>query len=138
MKVRQVIRLLEEDGWYLVVSRGSRRQFKHPTKPGRVTVAGHPGHDLAKYEEQHSEAGQAGKEGEVAVYRFLVVIERANDNYSAYAPDLPGRVTTGKTREEAERQVREAIEEHVRGLIEDNLPIPVSSASAGYMAVALP
>jgi len=47
MKIREVIRLLEEDGWYLVVTRGSHRQLKHPTKPGRVTVAGHPGHDLA-------------------------------------------------------------------------------------------
>lgn len=47
MKVREIIKLLEEDGWYLVRQRGSHRQFKHPTKPGRVTVAGNPGDDLA-------------------------------------------------------------------------------------------
>lgn len=47
MKVRDVIRLLEEDGGYLVITRGSHRQFKHPGKPGRVTIAGHPNHDLA-------------------------------------------------------------------------------------------
>jgi predicted RNA binding protein YcfA (HicA-like mRNA interferase family) len=47
MKIREIIRLLEEDGWYLVVTRGSHRQFKHPSKPGRVTVAGHLSHDLA-------------------------------------------------------------------------------------------
>jgi predicted RNA binding protein YcfA (HicA-like mRNA interferase family) len=47
MKIRDVIKLLEEDGWYLVVTKGSHRQYKHPTKPGRVTIAGHPGHDLA-------------------------------------------------------------------------------------------
>jgi predicted RNA binding protein YcfA (HicA-like mRNA interferase family) len=47
MKIRDVIRLIEEDGWYLVVTRGSYRQYKHPVKPGRVTIAGHPGDDLA-------------------------------------------------------------------------------------------
>jgi predicted RNA binding protein YcfA (HicA-like mRNA interferase family) len=48
MKVRDVIRLLEEDGWFLVATRGSHRQYKHPNKPGRVTVAGKPSDDLAK------------------------------------------------------------------------------------------
>jgi len=47
MKVREAIRLIEEDGWYLVATKGSHRQFKHPQKAGRVTVAGHPSHDLA-------------------------------------------------------------------------------------------
>ena len=47
MKVRQVIRLLMDDGWRLVATRGSHRQFKHPEKPGRVTVHGKPSHDLA-------------------------------------------------------------------------------------------
>jgi predicted RNA binding protein YcfA (HicA-like mRNA interferase family) len=47
VKVREVIRLLEADGWNLVRTRGSHRQFKHPTKPGLVTVAGGGGDDLA-------------------------------------------------------------------------------------------
>ena len=47
MKVKEVIRLLEDDGWYLVRTKGSHRQFKHPTKAGRVTIAGHPSDDLA-------------------------------------------------------------------------------------------
>jgi len=47
MKVREVLRLLRDDGWYLVATGGSHRQFKHPTKLGRVTVAGQPGNDLA-------------------------------------------------------------------------------------------
>jgi len=46
MKVRDVISLLEQDGWYLVATQGSHRQYKHPTKAGRVTVAGKPSHDL--------------------------------------------------------------------------------------------
>lgn len=47
MKVRDVIALLEHDGWFLVAIRGSHRQYKHPSKPGRVTVPGKPGDDLA-------------------------------------------------------------------------------------------
>jgi len=47
VKVREVIRLIESDGWYLAATRGSHRQYKHPAKPGRVTIAGHPGDDLA-------------------------------------------------------------------------------------------
>lgn len=48
MKVREVIRLLGREGWVLVVTKGSHRQFKHPTKPGRVTVSGHLGDDMPK------------------------------------------------------------------------------------------
>jgi predicted RNA binding protein YcfA (HicA-like mRNA interferase family) len=47
MKIRDIIKLLEADGWYRVVMKGSHRQYKHPTKQGRVTIAGHPGDDLA-------------------------------------------------------------------------------------------
>ena len=47
MKVRDVILLIEADGWYLVATKGSHRQYKHPHKPGRVTIAGHPNDDLA-------------------------------------------------------------------------------------------
>ena len=47
MKVREILRLLRDDGWVSVATRGSHTQLKHPTKPGRVTVAGHPNHDLA-------------------------------------------------------------------------------------------
>jgi predicted RNA binding protein YcfA (HicA-like mRNA interferase family) len=47
VKVRDVLRLLEDDGWYLVRTRGSHRQYKHPTKAGLVTLPGKPGDDLA-------------------------------------------------------------------------------------------
>ena len=47
MKIRDVIRLIEEDGWSLVATKGSHRQFKHRTKPGRLRIARHPGDDLA-------------------------------------------------------------------------------------------
>lgn len=69
------------------------------------------------------------------MHRFLVVIEKANGNYSAYLPDLPGCVATGGTREEVERNIHEAIQMHVRGLQEDDLPIPDSQSFAKYIAV---
>jgi len=69
------------------------------------------------------------------MYRFLVVIEKADGNYSAYSPDLPGCVATGETREEAQRNMHEAIETHVKGLLEDNLPVPESQSFAEYVAV---
>jgi predicted RNA binding protein YcfA (HicA-like mRNA interferase family) len=47
MKVSEILRLLRGDGWYLVATRGSHRQYKHRSKPGRVTVPGKPGDDLA-------------------------------------------------------------------------------------------
>jgi len=67
--------------------------------------------------------------------RFLIVVERAGENYSAYSPDLPGCVAAGKTREQATRRMHEAIEMHVAGLREDGLAIPKSSSSAEYIAV---
>ena len=47
MNVRDIIRLIEQDGWYQVATRGSHRQYKHPRKPGRVTITGKPSDDLA-------------------------------------------------------------------------------------------
>jgi len=69
------------------------------------------------------------------MHRFLVVIEKANGNYSAYSPDLPGCVATGATREEVEKSMHEAIEMHVKGLLEDKLPIPESQSFAEYVEV---
>jgi len=69
------------------------------------------------------------------MYRFLVVIEKANGNYSAYSPDLPGCVATGRTVQETETNISEAIEMHVKGLLEDRLPVPDSHATAEYIVV---
>ena len=69
------------------------------------------------------------------MHRFLVIIEKAEGNYSAYSPDLQGCIATGATREDAERNMREVIDMHVRGLLEDNLPIPETNSFAGYVAV---
>jgi predicted RNase H-like HicB family nuclease len=64
------------------------------------------------------------------MYRFLVVIEKAEGNYSAYPPDLPGCVATGKTRDQVTRNMHNAIDMNVRGLLEDKLPVPPSRSFA--------
>lgn len=69
------------------------------------------------------------------MYRFLVVVEKAGGNYSAYSPDLPGCVATGKTRDQAARNMHRAIEMHVRGLLEDKLPVPQGHSFAEYVAI---
>jgi predicted RNase H-like HicB family nuclease len=68
--------------------------------------------------------------------RYAIVIEAANDNFSAYVPDLAGCVATGKTVEDAEREIRAAIEFHLAGLRADNLPIPPASSRVDYVEVA--
>lgn len=70
------------------------------------------------------------------MHRFLVVIEKAGDNYSAYSPDLPGCVATGESREDAEANMHEALEFHVQGMIEEGEPIPASASFAEVMVVA--
>lgn len=69
------------------------------------------------------------------MHRFLIVIEKAGENYSACSPDLPGCIATGKTRDQAEERMHEAIGMHIRGLIEDGLPVPKSHSSASFVVV---
>ena len=62
--------------------------------------------------------------------RYAVVIEKAEANYSAYVPDLPGCVATAATVEAAEEEIREAIRFHIDGLKEDGLPVPEPTSMA--------
>ncbi len=59
--------------------------------------------------------------------QYAMIIEKGENNYSAYFPDLPGCIATGKTLEEVKRGMREALELHLQGLREDGLPIPEPS-----------
>ncbi|MEX2187858.1 MAG: type II toxin-antitoxin system HicB family antitoxin [Pirellulales bacterium] len=65
--------------------------------------------------------------------RYAIVIEKAASNYAAYVPDLPGCVATGATREETEHLLREAIELHIEGLMQDGIPIPEPMAAVDYV-----
>ena len=72
------------------------------------------------------------------MYRFLVIFEKGTANYGAYSPDLPGCVAVGDTLEETEKNMREAIEMHIQGMIEDNKLIPTPQSTARYMDIQMP
>ncbi|NIO08659.1 MAG: type II toxin-antitoxin system HicB family antitoxin [Deltaproteobacteria bacterium] len=65
--------------------------------------------------------------------KYLVIIEKALHNFSAFSPDLPGCVATGATRQEVEERMRDAIRMHLDGMSADGLPIPEPSAVAEYI-----
>ena len=65
--------------------------------------------------------------------RYAVVIEKAEGNYSAYVPDLPGCVATGDTVEAIEREIRDAIRFHIDGLVQDGVPVPAPTSIAEYV-----
>ena len=131
MKVRDIIRLLEQDGWYLKTTKRSHRQYKHPTKTGTCDFAGPPQRrSTTRHAEQRPEAGRS------ETMNYVVIYEKSATDWSAYVPDLPGVITTGRTKEQVQRLIREAIEFHLEGLREDDLPIPEASASAEVVTVS--
>ena len=69
------------------------------------------------------------------MYKYLVIFERAGDNYSAYSPDIPGCIATGRTRDEVEKNIREAISFHIEGLVEDKSPVPEPTSFTEYIEV---
>ena len=68
--------------------------------------------------------------------RYAIVIEKAEANYSAYVPDLPGCIATGASIQEVEAEIREAIEFHIEGLREDGSLIPLPSSQVEYIEIA--
>jgi predicted RNase H-like HicB family nuclease len=69
------------------------------------------------------------------VKRYAIVVEDAGTNLAAYVPDLPGCVATGRTQEEVEQRIREAIELHLEGMREDGLPIPEPTSRVDYVDI---
>lgn len=68
--------------------------------------------------------------------KYLIIIESTNTGFSAYSPDLPGCISTGRTREEVEQNMHEAIEFHLEGLQKGGYPIPEPSSASAYVEVA--
>ena len=134
MKVRDLIKRIETDGWRQVSQEGSHRQYKHPAKPGRVTVPGHPGDDVAIGTLKNILRKRSWKRSKYV--RYTIIIEKAGNNYSAYVPDLPGCITTGPTVEQTKRNMEEAIAFHLRGMREDGEPIPLPNSTADVVEVA--
>ncbi len=71
------------------------------------------------------------------VFKYLVIIEKADGNFSAYSPDLPGCVATGKTIKETHTRMRDAIQFHIEGLNREGLAIPEPSAQIKYVEIAI-
>jgi len=69
------------------------------------------------------------------MHKYIVVFEKANDNYSAYSPDIPGCIATGSTRGEAEKNIKEAITFHLEGLKKDGLPVLEPASFTEYIEV---
>ena len=67
--------------------------------------------------------------------KYLVIFEKADKNYSAYSPDIPGCIATGTTRQEAEENIKEAITFHLEGLASEGLPTPEPSSFTEYIEV---
>ena len=130
MKISEIVRLLEQDGWTLKRTTGSHRHFTHPTKPGLVTVR----RQAQRYLEaqDRSEHPEAGRPTEGAAVRGYVVVFEGDDasGYSAYSPDLPGVVAAADTRAETEQLMREAMAEHISLLRENGDPVPEPAEAA--------
>ena len=71
----------------------------------------------------------------IKMHKYLVIFEKVNKNYSAYSPDIPGCIATGKTRDEAEKNIKQAIRFHIEGLKEDGLPTPKPASFTQYIEV---
>ena len=69
--------------------------------------------------------------------RILVIIEKGEHSYGAYSPNVPGCVAVGDTREEVEQLMKEALQEHLQMMREENLPLPESRTEAEYMDIPL-
>ena len=132
--VRDALRQVERDGWQLVRTRERHRQYRHPEKPGTVTIAGKPGDGLPRGDVgRHPQARRV--QGVRKPVQYTIVIERPPRNYAAYAPDLPGCIATGATREEVVREMRRAIAFHIESLREHGEPVPEPRCTAAVVDV---
>jgi predicted RNA binding protein YcfA (HicA-like mRNA interferase family)/predicted RNase H-like HicB family nuclease len=137
VKVGLGIKRLETAGWLLVATRASHRQFKHPIRPGRVSVAGKPSDELApgtlrSISKQHFQTVSSSPS---MTRTDAVVIEQAGAGISAYVPDLPGCVAAASSREAVLVEIRAAIQFHLEGLASDGFVAPASSSSVEMVSV---
>jgi predicted RNA binding protein YcfA (HicA-like mRNA interferase family)/predicted RNase H-like HicB family nuclease len=130
MKVREVIQLLEKNGWKEMRSKGSHRHFKHPEHAYLVTVPGNDGKELAP---GTLNAYTKEVRFEMSLRRYSLVIEPTS---TAFSPDVPGCVAVGDTAEEARRNFQDALAVHFEAMREIGEPIPEPRISVDYVEVA--
>jgi predicted RNA binding protein YcfA (HicA-like mRNA interferase family)/predicted RNase H-like HicB family nuclease len=129
MKMRDLIKRIEDDGWRLARTKGSHRQYHHPSKPGTVTVAGHPSDELPPGT-LNSMIEASGVE-----LKYLVIYDKSPTGWGAFVPDLPGLGVAGSTLEEVKKLIREGIEFHIEGMKLNGDPIPQPSVQTEYVSV---
>ena len=95
----------------------------------RPTIDGHPADDLAPGT-PNSIFLMSKNKGIIRMHRFLIVILKSQEKLFGIFSGFPGCIATGKTRDEAEERMQEAIEMHIQGLVEDGLPVPKLPVSA--------
>jgi predicted RNase H-like HicB family nuclease len=106
MKIRDIMKLIETDGWQMVRQTGSQRQFNSSNKTGKLM-------------------------------EYLVIYEKGPTSWGAYVPDLPGCVAAGESQAEVRKFIEGAIDLHLRGMREDDDPIPEPTAvAAGFVDAA--
>ena len=130
MKVRDVIKLVEQEGWRLDRTRGSHCHYANPEKPeaGTMTIAGHPSDEMRKGT-LNAILKQAG-----LGMKYAVVIEKYEQGgYGAYVPDLPGCVAAAPTKRAIEKLIAEAISFHIECLQRHGHPVPAPSSEAEYV-----
>jgi predicted RNase H-like HicB family nuclease len=136
MKVGELIRLLEEDGWRLARTRGSHRQYKKREQTRYRNGGWEAGLGRATRDvKRDPEAGGPEEGREWRMTRYMVVVERGATSWGAHVPDLPGCVAVGETRAEALRLIREAIELHIEGLKQDGAPVPPPSSEGEIVEI---
>jgi predicted RNase H-like HicB family nuclease len=123
LRVREVIQLLERNGWKELRSKGSHRHFKHPERPTLVTVPGNA--------QRYTQEGRV----EMSEKRYPIVIERTATGFSAYSPDVPGCAAVGDTEEETRQSLRDALAAHFELMREIGDPFPEPSSSVDYVEV---
>jgi predicted RNase H-like HicB family nuclease/predicted RNA binding protein YcfA (HicA-like mRNA interferase family) len=114
---------LKQDGLCEVAHVGSHKQFKHPVKPGRVTVP-HPVRDMPISTLRSVEKMAGNRLRRLMDYIAYLHKNRKSD-FGVSCPDFPGCITTGRTLEEARRRAAEALSFHMAGLIQDGEKIPI-------------
>jgi predicted RNase H-like HicB family nuclease len=135
VKVKEVIKLLQNDGWYLARTKGSPSSIQAREQAGSGDSIGKRKCRRATRDfEQYLETGPIKTEMGQQM-RYAVVVEKGETSFGAHVPDLPGCVAVADTKQELLGLIQEAIEFHLEGLREDGQPIPPPSSSIEYVEV---
>lgn len=134
MKVKDILKQLDAQGWRQVRIKGSHRQFQHPYKSGTVTVAGKLSVEIPPGTLKSIQK-QAALEWDEEM-KYAVVIEKGPESFGAYVPDLPGCIAVGETRADVVKLIQEAIELHLQGLQKQGECIPPPLSTVEIVSVA--